>query len=158
MRGAVCLFALLCVHVYIPAHMSACMRVCGMQHKVLACVPVDTKPAPIPLFLFPGGGEIRQSDYLPAHSRGVGAVGWRLEVVEVVVWGQSSHIYKLGVSFGEGNSHFWHSYAYLASAWPAATIFTKSQKRNDTQTQFTHELSSAVNNRVQFYICHCKQN
>lgn len=49
------------------------------------------------------------------------------------MWGQSSHIYKLGVSFGEGNSHFWRSYAYLASAWPAAMFFLNApEEKNST--------------------------
>lgn len=64
-----------CSHVYIPAHVSACIHVCGMQHKVLVCASRH-KTSPHPPLPFPwgGGGEKRQSVYLPVPCRGVGVV------------------------------------------------------------------------------------
>lgn len=119
----------LCVCSYVHVFLHTCLHACkwGRTHKVLVCAGRHKARPPIPLFLFPGG-EIRQSVYLPAPSRrGAGAPGW--EVIEVAGWGQSSRVYRLDVSVGglkEGDSHFWHSYAYLAPVWPAVMFILTS--------------------------------
>lgn len=62
----------------------------------------------------------------------------------VAGWGQSSRVYSLDVWVGglkAGDSHFWHSYAYLASAWPAGMFLLISVNQGKYHTTYIHRLS-----------------
>lgn len=130
---------MLCRHhvAYIPHASScihdSCMHV-GCTYKILICTSRHKARIPIPRFLFPGGGD---KTGLSICLFSGGGLGFSIEGYGGGGVGTVQRCLRAGCvswGFGEGSSHFWLSYAYIAPAWPVAMFLLTRGKKNKKHT------------------------